>query len=435
MTVSTQLNSHSDSDHPVIAFTGPFGSGLTTAAQRLGEKYGYHHVNISGQLRKEWFNRYGDQEPVRSDLQHLGDEIRQREGPATLVNRALQDTGFNLSDPIAIESIKNVGEIYALRRRFGYRLLIVAVLSDFEQRTKRVLSTYEELGLDENHLLEDDQRDRNEEVAYGQQVELCIDLADIILLNNTGLSELNFITKIDDLFGLVSRTKPRALHQTEIYMHAAYSMARSSKCIKRHVGAVLVDGRGQLVAAGFNENPTGTKPCIEEDRYQGRCHRDIVRNRHFLQLARKGSRCPVCDAPLTDSPGPPWRCQACYSEGRRTDLEAFYFPDRAMNWCTAVHAEVRAILAAGDKARGSTLYTTTFPCMQCAEQLTQADISKVVYTEAYPDPYGSDRLNLAQIPVLQFEGVRSSAVERLFPNPWQPTPWWREEESSGPSNH
>src|SRR5262249_14098482 len=146
-----------------------------------------------------------------------------------------------------IESIKNVGEIHELRRRFGYRLLVVAILSELNDRKKRVIPLYENHGLDENHLLEDDQRDRNEELAYGQQVELCIDLADIILLNNGRGAESKFLKKVDDLVGLVDRSRVRALTQTEICMHMAYSMARSSKCLKRHVGAVLVDSRGEFI--------------------------------------------------------------------------------------------------------------------------------------------------------------------------------------------
>jgi dCMP deaminase len=86
-----------------------------------------------------------------------------------------------------------------------------------------------------------------------------------------------------------------------------------------------------------------------------------------------------------------------------------------------VHAEARTILAAGDRARGSVLYTTTFPCMQCAEKITEAGVIRVVYTEAYPDPYGVERLAIANIDIQQFEGVRSAAaIDRIFPNPWQP---------------
>ena len=102
----------------------------------------------------------------------------------------------------------------------------------------------------------------NEEISYGQQVELCIDLADMIVLNNGSLE--NFYDKIDALTGLADHTRKRDLTKIEIHMQAAYSMARSSKCLKRHVGAVLVDALGRVVAAGYNENPSGTKPCVEE---------------------------------------------------------------------------------------------------------------------------------------------------------------------------
>jgi deoxycytidylate deaminase len=408
----------SDGRAPVIALTGPFGAGLTTAAARMKTASSYQYVSVSDGLRSEWASRYNSEAPTRSDLQRLGDEIRRTEGGGALIDRAIAHANIDMDAPIVIESIKNVGEVHRLRRKFGYRLLLVAILSDLDIRTKRLIPLYEQLGLDPGHLMDDDLRDRNEEVPYGQEVELCIDLADIILLNNGRMKE--YLEKIDTLTGLAGHTKKRDLTKTEIYMQAAYSMARSSKCLKRHVGAVLVDALGRMVAAGYNENPSGTKPCVEEPRYEFRCHRDIVRNQHFATLARRGVHCPVCGTALAAIEGPPWRCPRCDQDGRKTNLELYYFPDRAMTWCTAVHAEVRAILAAGDRARNSTLYTTTFPCMQCAEKIAEAGVIGVVYTEAYPDRYGSDRLDIAGIDVRQFEGVRSSAVDRLFPNPWQP---------------
>lgn len=404
---------------PVVIFTGPFGTGLSTAADHIERVHGYQHIHLADELKLEWSARYDDQRPVRSDLQWLGDELRHSDGSAVLVERALRRSGINLSLPIVIESIKNVGEIAYLREVFGYRAIVIAVQSEIETRVSRASEKYAAVGLDRDHIAEDDQRDRNEEVEYGQQVELCMDLADIVILNTSVTTDARYLQKVDELISLVEGTADRGLTNVEIYMHAAYSLARSSKCLKRHVGAVLVDSLDQLVAGGFNENPTGTAPCVEEPEYGFQCHRDIVRRDHFENLARRGARCPVCGIMLSGSDGPPWRCESCYSSGRKTNLETFFFPDRAMSWCTAVHAEVRAILAAGEKARGSTLYTTTFPCMQCAEKIVQSGIAGIVYTEAYPDPHSAGRLQKGGVSIAQFEGVRS-AVERLFPNPWQP---------------
>ena len=63
------------------------------------------------------------------------------------------------------------------------------------------------------------------------------------------------------------------------------------------------------------------------------------------------------------------------------------------------------------------MYTTTFPCFQCAEKIVQAGIVKVIYTEPYPDLYSEKRLLLSGITLSRFEGVRSSSFERLFPRP------------------
>jgi dCMP deaminase len=85
-----------------------------------------------------------------------------------------------------------------------------------------------------------------------------------------------------------------------------------------------------------------------------------------------------------------------------------------MTLCTAIHAEVAAILSAGGRSRNTTLYTTTFPCFQCAEKLAQAGITNVVFNELYPDIRAADRLQIANVQVLRFEGVRSRRFDEIF---------------------
>jgi len=197
-------------------------------------------------------------------------------------------------------------------------------------------------------------------------------------------------------------------------MNMAFSASHSSKCLKRHVGAIVVDKAGGVVGVGYNENPLGTSPCVEEVRYQNRCYRDIIRNDHFRMLSSTGVRCPKCGKPLVVSDGPPWRCSHCLKDNLKINLEEYFFPDRAMTWCTAVHAEVWALMAAGERARDGVLYTTTFPCFQCAEKIVQAGIKRVCFTEAYPDVKSRARLEIGKIAVEQFDGVRSASFERIF---------------------
>jgi deoxycytidylate deaminase len=54
----------------------------------------------------------------------------------------------------------------------------------------------------------------------------------------------------------------------------------------------------------------------------------------------------------------------------------------------AVHAEMAAIVSAArdglGQVRGATLFTTTFPCHNCARHIVADGIRKVIYIEPYP---------------------------------------------------
>ncbi len=86
-----------------------------------------------------------------------------------------------------------------------------------------------------------------------------------------------------------------------------------------------------------------------------------------------------------------------------------------MTKCTALHAEVRAILAArGRDLRGTHLYSSTFPCFLCSEQILQAGIDHVVYVEPYPDPGSEQLLRQHGVAIRRFHGVKSLAFGRFF---------------------
>jgi dCMP deaminase len=377
-------------------------------------------LKLSDVLKLEWKAREAEKQPTRTNLQHLGDELREKSGGGVLVNRALEafwEKHKSLLEPprLVIDGIRNVQEILHLQNVFGYKFVLVAVLASFEDRWGRIgSSAYVDHGLGRPEFLSDDQRDSNEDTPYGQQVQLCMDKADILLDNSTAVTLPAFHEKVLSFVDLASGEKLRSASQEEILMNIAYSASNSSKCVKRHVGAVVVDIGGQVVGVGYNENPIGTKPCIEEPQYDFLCYRDIVRNAHFKRLSEEKVLCPKCGSVIPEIVGPPWKCPICEAAGEKNNLERFFFPDRALNWCTAIHAEVWAMLAAGERSRRGTLYTTAFPCFQCAEKITQVGVSDVVYTESYPDPYSRQRLEIAGVKLRQFQGVRSASFERIF---------------------
>ena len=68
--------------------------------------------------------------------------------------------------------------------------------------------------------------------------------------------------------------------------------------------------------------------------------------------------------------------------------------------CRALHAEQNALIQAslhGISVKGSTLYTTTQPCVICAKMLINAGIKEIVIAEGYPDKMAMDFLKEAKV--------------------------------------
>lgn len=399
-----------------IGLTGAFGSGCTTAGHALQADRRFHVVRLSGIVRQELARvEPGVAEPSRQKLQAVGDRMRAREGNDVLATRALDalDRSEESHSLIVFDGIRNPGEVQALQERFGYRFSLLGVISDAATRWERVYWTYENAGLGRTDFLEDDERDRGEATGYGQHVGRCVDMADAIIDNSTATTR-QYREKVLAMGDLLTRVTLREPTADEIHMQIAFTASHQSRCLKRHVGAVVINAAGGQTSTGFNENPPPTKPCRDEPRYRGMCYRDIVRDERFAYLASRRVPCPQCARPLEIDQGPPWQCAACLRDGVITDLESTFFPDRAMSWCTAIHAEERALRTAGEQARGATLYTTTFPCFQCADHIIMAGVREVVYVEAYPDPFSAGRLDLGGVTVRQFEGVLAPAFGRVF---------------------
>lgn len=59
--------------------------------------------------------------------------------------------------------------------------------------------------------------------------------------------------------------------------------------------------------------------------------------------------------------------------------------DRPTKYSFTVHAELNAVIMAGERARGAVLYCTLFPCHECAKAIIQAGIKKVVARSPSPE--------------------------------------------------
>jgi deoxycytidylate deaminase len=348
------------------------------------------------------------EDTTRQTLQDFGNALRAQEGNHALVVRALADR-FAKDDPperIVLDGIRNLGEVRWLHRALGERFALFAITASIDERYKR----WDDNTRSHTEFYELDRRDQGESEDYGQQVNRCVDYADVLIPNNEHLDSWEIPSKfggtVRQYAELVEGRGQRYATMDEVLMNVAYGASHGSKCIKRQVGAVVAYGCEPL-SSGYNENPAGLQPCIEQFHT---CYRDIVRHERFLELAGSGAKCPFCSSAIPQPLPQPWDCPNC-----RRSLDEAFFPDRAMKWCTALHAEERAIINAGKRdLSDATLYSTTFPCMLCAEKIIHSGIREVVYVEAYPDVHGLVLFKKSGVMTRSFEGVRSRNFERYF---------------------
>jgi dCMP deaminase len=437
----------------VIGLTGSFGSGCSSLMDVLVTK-GFEHrgkvlkfigFSLSYFVKEKWLElnfaklNSGKElknatEPERKDtlkktkryeLQDIGNAMRKENDTydklaKLAIDKAKNDTsGIEGELCLVFGSIRNTAEVKALKEQFS-NFYLIAVDCEKIQRWSRIRDAYERNGQSEADFDKDDERDRGEDAPYGQQVELCVDEADIMIKNDDVYAEaaqrtMQLQEKIYPFITLLSGSETRTPEPDEFFMSMAYTASLKSKCFKRQVGAVVVDGNKNLLSVGYNENLSPHKPCVDDP---GDCPRDIHKREYFQKLRDdKTALCPQCKNSIEFSID--FKCEKCNRK-----LDAYFVPDKALSRCIALHAEARALraLRGGKLDKRAVIYTTSSPCLLCAVDIANTGIKEVVYSEAYTDTKAMEFLKKEKIVTRKFEGVKANAYFKIFGN------WRREKE-------
>jgi deoxycytidylate deaminase len=159
-------------------------------------------------------------------------------------------------------------------------------------------------------------------------------------------------------------------------MVLAYGASLRSAQLARQVGAVVLSSDGEVIATGANDVPRfggGLYWPGEEDRRDHRLGYD-ANDREIDEIIADIVACVKDSATVFDED----RLRKRLESSRVDDLTEYGRP---------VHAETEALLACGRtgvSTTGGTVYTTTFPCHNCAKHIVAAGIERVVYVEPYP---------------------------------------------------
>ncbi|WP_025691575.1 deoxycytidylate deaminase [Paenibacillus zanthoxyli] len=125
------------------------------------------------------------------------------------------------------------------------------------------------------------------------------------------------------------------------FMDIAFMVSTRSRCPRRHVGAVLVQGK-KLLGTAYNGAPMGVPDCSEAG-----C---MISEQYELEVV----------------------------DGAETMV-------KKQRCIRTIHAEQNLLLFTDRIDReGSTVYVTDEPCWTCANMLANSGVAEIVYHRSYP---------------------------------------------------
>lgn len=311
-------------------------------------------------------------------------------------------------------TLKRAEEVDYLRSVYGHGFHLIGVFAPEDERVRH-LHRHKDMTVDQASSLV--HIDANDEEDGGQRTAKAFHLSDVFLdVGGNGDDWKRQLGRfLDALFSHPYKTPTR----DEQAMFMAFSASLRSAQFGRQVGAAITSEDGDILAVGCNEVPKAgggqyweRDPGDERDHIKGSDSNDKRKNAILDEI--------MCSLPAEMVSNVDVRAAI-----RRTSLFSI------TEFGRAVHAEMEAILSCGRKGIstvGRILYTTTFPCHNCARHIIGAGIAKVVYIEPYPKSKAKelhdDAIQLGEsarsctnphaIPFVPFVGISPSKYPSLF---------------------
>lgn len=378
-----------------IAIVGAIGIDLDSIYRIVFQKlkafdYTTQHVKVSTDVIGEIFDEELMFEHENERIEYFmdkGNDLREQFtgtislGIATKISSLREKSHEpNIRTAYFINSLKHPDEVQLLRKIYTHGFFLISIYSDEDRRIKYLTET--------RHIQPDKarelvRRDTDESVKHGQHTADTFHLSDFFVNIDGDSDKLqNDIWRIIDLiFG-----NPYITPTFDEYaMYMAFSSSLRSADLSRQVGAVITKDTA-ILSTGANDVPKfgggvyWPYYCEDEKKII-----DFPEGRDFKRNEDSNTRTKI---EIIDKL--PENVSKKFSKEEISALKEHLKSSRLKDiteYGRVVHAEMDAILNCA-RTNVSTLdtelFSTTFPCHNCAKHIVASGIKRVVYIEPYP---------------------------------------------------
>lgn len=377
----------------VFGLVAPVGADLESLEQDLSNQlvlYGYtpNPIRMSKLLRDardlDVELRDSPEFDRLMSFMDAGDRLREKSGAGEILalwamtaikSKRPPDSPVRRRTAHILRSIKHPDEARALRAVYGPGFFLIGLSASTELRKWSL----RQKGLSDEQARRVIERDESEESTLGhklgQQTRDAFDLADVYIRQHRERAKTT--EQLERFLRLVFGAAVETPTPEEHAMFLAYASSLRSADLSRQVGAVVWKDRIGVVATGCNDVPApggGLYWAGAGDRRDHAIGFD-ANEQQRTQIAEEVARRVAAELKLGDEALPQIR-EAC-RRTRLLDITEFGRP---------VHAEMDSLLScarAGIDTMDATLFSTTFPCHNCAKHIVAAGLKRVVYIEPY----------------------------------------------------
>jgi deoxycytidylate deaminase len=375
----------------VMGIIGPIGCNRKLVSElmsNIAKHYDYDLIVVPMSTAMtpyiEVADHKGDEYIRVTNLMKAGNELRKKANDNAIFAKLAAKEISNLRATkkkertiYLVDSIKRPEEVEELKNIYGDGFYLFAVHSSEASRDRylenqcNIADPKKRSGLIE--------RDKDEKIGHGQATSDAFHLADFFLAeegNNTKV--WNTLQRFFDIiFGDPFKTPTF----NEYSMFMTYAASMKSADMSRQVGAAIALGT-DIISTGANECPRpggGTYWPIYDDATSSIV--DVPKGRDYTNGIDYNGK-EKNDIIESLKAGIPDELQ----EVLMKNIEDSGIKDIS-EYGRVVHAEMDAILGCarrGISCKDATLFSTTFPCHNCAKHIIASGIKSVIFIEPYP---------------------------------------------------